>query len=275
MTTPGQPAPPPLDSAAVPLVPDVGRHGRFRRLSPATKYTALFIMLAAVAIAAQFVIHAMNTEPRDSHLIADRELTVNVLAPGERVVNAISVYRRTPIDYFRATRGVLVLTDKRMVFLGLRPRDLLSPADAPPTFDERDFPLDTLVAVETGRAMAGLTRGIVVRTPNETLRLGVPSNAWPDAQRLAAVMTQRHQVAHVNGATQESMRKTAEADWKRAVAAWKKAQYYTVRRGDALGSIATQWNTTPEQLIQLNKLPDNRIRVGQTILVRQAIGDGL
>jgi hypothetical protein len=31
------------------------------------------------------------------------------------------------------------------------------------------------------------------------------------------------------------------------------------------------WNTTPQKLQQLNKLPDNRIRVGQTLLVREAI----
>src|SRR4051812_41973500 len=259
----------PDDPNAVPIVPEIGRKGRFRRLSPATKYTVGFVIIAALAIAAEFGIHAMNTEPRDSRVIAERELTVNVLAPGERVVDAISVYRRTPVDYFRATRGVLVLTNKRMVFLGLRPRDLLAPSDAPPTFDEREFPLDTLVGVETGRALAGLTKGIVVRTPNETLRLGVPSTAWTEAQKLASVMTKRRQVAHLNSATQESMRKAADADWKRAVAAWKKPQYYTVRRGDALGSVATQWNTTPEQLMRLNKLADNKIRIGQTLLVRQ------
>jgi hypothetical protein len=267
MTIPPQPAAP----TEVPIMPVVGRPGKFRRLNPATKYTLLFVVLAALAIGVQFIVHAVNTEPRDSRVIAERELTVNVLAPGERVMSTISVFRRPAIDYFRATRGVLVLTDKRMVFLGLRPRDLLAPADAPPTFDERDFPLDTLVAVETGRTFAWLTKAIIVRTPNETLRLGVPSNAWPEAAKLASEMTGRRQNAHVDGVTQEAMRKTADAEWKRAVDAWKKPQYYTVRRGDALGSIATQWNTTPDELIRLNKLPDNRIRVGQTILVRQAM----
>ena len=92
-----------------------------------------------------------------------------------------------------------------------------------------------------------------------------------EAERLASVMARRRQVAQSNSTTQESMRKAADADWKRAAAAWKKAQYHTVRRGDALGSVATQWNTTPEELIRLNKLPNNRIKIEQTLLVRQAM----
>jgi hypothetical protein len=245
--------------------------GRFKRMSPVAKYTSLFVALAALVIIGQLILHSMRTEPRDSRMIADRELEVNVLQPGEKVENVISVFRRTPIDYFRVTRGVLVLTNKRMVFLGLRPRDMLSPADAPPTFDERDFPIDTAVSVTSGRALGGLTKGVVVRTPNETMRLGVPETSWPEARKLVAKMTTRRAGAHATAMKQDSLRKIADAEWKRAVEAWRKPQHYTARRGDALGSIATQWNTTTEELQRLNKLPDNRIRVGQTLLVRDAM----
>jgi LysM repeat protein len=47
-------------------------------------------------------------------------------------------------------------------------------------------------------------------------------------------------------------------------------RYYTVQRGDALGSIATQWNTTTDKLRAWNQLPDNRIRVGQKLIVKPA-----
>jgi hypothetical protein len=247
------------------------RRERWQRLNPATKYALAFLTLAVIAVAAQFVLHARNTDPRDSRAIADRELQVNVLAPDEHVVSAVSVFRRAPIDYFRATRGVLVLTDRRMVFLGLRPRDLMSSGDAPPTFDEQDFPFDTLVAVESGRAVGGLSKGVVVRTPHETLRLAVPAASWPEAQKLVATMTNRLVGAHASGVQQQSLQKIADTEWKGAVDAWHKAQYYTVRRGDALGSVATQWNTTPQELQRLNKLPNNNIRVGQTLLVRDAM----
>src|ERR1043166_4454345 len=206
---------------------------RFRRFNPATRYLLVVVGLALVAIALLLTIHAVNTDPRDSAAIADRELRLNVIAPDEHVVSTISVFKREAVDYFRATRGELVLTDRRMVFLGLRPRDMLAPADAPPTFDERDFPLDTLVSVTSGRAMGGLTKGIVVRIPTETMRLGVTSAAWPTAQKLLATMEGRRVTAQAEGVTQESMRKRADADWKKVVAAWKKPQVYTVRRGDA------------------------------------------
>ena len=271
MTIPAPPLLQPDESTDSPATSGAPGHNRWRRMNPATKYTLLFLTLALIAIAGQFVLHAMNTDPRDSGVITDRELRVNVLVPGEHLVSAISVFRRAPIDYFRATRGLLALTDRRMIFLGLRPRDFLASGDAPPTFDERDFPIDTLVAVESGRALGGLTKGVVVRTPRETMRLGVPASSWPEAQKLVTMMTNRLAGAHASGVEQESMEKIADTEWTRAVAAWQTAQYYTVRRGDALGSIATQWNTTPAELQRLNKLPNNNIRIGQTLLVRDVM----
>src|ERR1051325_1161023 len=140
------------------------------RLNPGVRYALAVAGLAVLVIAAMLVMHALNTEPRDSRAIASRELAANVLVPGERVVDSIPVIQRAPVDYFRATHGELVLTDRRMVFLGLRPRDLLAPADAAPTVDEEDFPLDTLVAVNAGRTMALLSRAVVIQTPTGKYR---------------------------------------------------------------------------------------------------------
>ena len=244
---------------------------RFKRMSPAAKYAAVLISVALLLIVVQLVLHSMRTEPRDSRLIADRELAVNVVEPGEKIVQVVSVVRRMPVDYFRATRGILALTNKRIIFLGLRPRDMLAPSDAPPSFEQQNFPLDTAVSVKTGRVMAWLTKGIIVETPDETIRLAVPGTAWPDAQKLASRMTTSRDAALATVKRQQELQKVADAEWKRAVAAWKKPQYYTVRRGDALGSVATMWNTTTEKLQKLNNMPDIRIRVGQTLLVRESM----
>jgi LysM repeat protein len=244
---------------------------RFKRMSPAAKYAAVLFSVALLVVIVQLVLHSMRTEPRDSRMIADRELAVNVVEPGEQIQQVVSVVRRLPVDYFRATRGILALTNKRVVFLGLRPRDMLAPSDAPPSFEQQDFPLDTAVSVKTGRVMAWLAKGIIVDTPDETIRLAVPSTAWPDAQKLASRMTTSRDAALATAKRQEELRKVANDDWKRAVEAWKKPQYYTVRRGDAIGSIATMWNTTTEKLQQLNNMPGIGIRVGQTLLVREAM----
>jgi hypothetical protein len=44
-------------------------------------------------------------------VFAERELRLTVLRPTERVAASVSVWQRPLIDYFRATRGILVVTD--------------------------------------------------------------------------------------------------------------------------------------------------------------------
>jgi LysM repeat protein len=244
---------------------------RKKRIPTATLYGLIFAALIGLAVLVQFGVHVARTDPRDSRAIAERELEVNTLQPGEHVYRMVSVFKRPAISYFRATRGLLVLTDKRLLYLGLEPRDLLAAPDLPPTFEEREFPLDTTVTVTNGRTFFGLARAIVIRTPNETLRLGVPSSVWSSAEVMIIAMQVRHDKAVAFSARQREFLAKAEAQRKAAEEARRKAKYYTVRRGDAIGSIATQWNTTTDRLRAWNKLPDNRIRIGQVLLVRPAL----
>jgi hypothetical protein len=240
-------------------------------MQPAAMYTLVFVALVAVAIIVQLIVHMARTDPRDSRAIAERELRLNTLQPGERVIRMVSVFKRPAIDYFRATRGLLVLTDKRLLYLGLEPRDLLAAPDLPPTFEERDFPLDTLVHVSSGRTFFGIAKAVVITTPNEQLKLGVPSAAWPQADLIVVGMAVRHDRAVQQRAQQRALLAKAETQRREAEAARRKAKFYTVRRGDALGSIATIWNTTPDKLQEWNHLSGNKIRVGQTLMVRPAL----
>src|SRR5690348_12847246 len=207
-----------------------GMRRRRRRMQPAAMYMLGFAALVALAIIVQLIVHMARTDPRDSRAIAERELRVNTLQPGERVFRMVSVFKRPAIDYFRATRGLLVLTDKRLLYLGLEPRDLLAAPDLPPTFEERDFPLDTLVHVSAGRTFFGIAKAIVIRTPNETIKLGVPSAAWPQADLIIVGMTVRHDRAVAQSAQQRALLAKAEAQRKEAEAARRKAKFYTVRR---------------------------------------------
>jgi hypothetical protein len=248
-----------------------GRIKRKRRIQPGTLYAVVIALVVGFAILVQFAVHMARTDPRDTRAIALRELQVNTLQPGEQVYRTVSVFKRPAISYFRATRGILVLTSKRLLYLGLEPRDLLAAPDLPPTFEERDFPLDTTVHVSSGRTFFGIAKAIVVETPYETLRLGVPSGAWPQANVLITAMDVRRDKAVAAVAEQKKFLALAEAQRRTAEAERRKPKFYTVRRGDAIGSIATQWNTTPEKLRAWNRLPDNRIRVGQVIMVRPAL----
>ena len=182
----------------------------------------------------------------------------------------MNVFRRPAIDYFRATHGLLVLTNKRLIYLGLQPRDLLASPDMPPTFDQRDFPIDTLVRLSPGRTFFGLARAIRIETPNGTLKLGVTTKSWPNATSLIGTMETQHKRVLAEGVRQKELRASAEAARQVAEERRRKPQYYKVRRGDALASIAMQWNTTPDKLKAWNKLPGNTIRIGQTLMVKPA-----
>ena len=216
----------------------------------------------------QFVVHTYRTEPRDARVIAERELRLNALGNGERVVRVVSVFQRPWIDYFRATRGVLVLTDRRLLFLGLEPRDLLGSGDSPPTFQERDFPVDTLLSLRPGRTFFGIAKALVVETPDGTVRFGVPSESWGTAALLLHTVAARHERLYAAAAVEYKRLAALRAQRALAATTAQSAKYYVVKRGDALSAIAARWNTTSERLREWNELPDNKIRVGQRILVK-------
>lgn len=244
---------------------------RKRRLKAATMYTMITLGVIVLVVLVQFAVHVARTDPRDSRAIAERELELNTLQPGERVQRMVSVFKRPAINYFRATRGLLALTTQRLLYIGLEPRDLLAAPDLPPTFEERDFPIDTMVRVSSGRTFFGIAKAVVITTPTEQLKLGVPSAAWPQANLLLASINARRDRAIAMRAQQAKLLAQVEAERRAADVERRKPKFYTVRRGDALGSIAAIWNTTTDKLRELNHLPDNRIRVGQTLLVRPEI----
>src|SRR5215208_2242836 len=185
---------------------------RKRRMQPAAKYTFIFIVVVVVAIVVQFIVHTARTDPRDSRAIAERELQVNTLQPGERVYRMVSVFKRPAIDYFRATRGLLVLTNRRLLYLGLEPRDLLAAPDLPPTFEEHNFPIDTSVRVSSGRTFFGAAKAIVISSPSGVLKLGVPSSAWPQANLMIVAMSVRRDKALASSAQQQQFLAQAEAE---------------------------------------------------------------
>lgn len=232
---------------------------------------AVAAVVVVLVIGAQFATHVVRTDPRDARAITERELRVNTLQPGERIAAMTSAFKRPAIDYFRATQGLLVLTDRRLLFLGLQPRDLVASSEGPPTFEERDFPVDTLVRLQPGRTFFHLARAIVISGPGGVTRsYGIPSPAWHDATVLLDSVNARYKVLLAEGVRQKEARDRAAAERRAAEAEARQAQYYVVERGDALAAIAARWSTTPEQLRAWNHISGNTIKVGQKLLVRPA-----
>jgi hypothetical protein len=263
----------PTDDAYRPSRPIAKRHSRKRkrRMQPAARYSLLAAAILVLAILGEFVVHMVRAEPRDTRAIAERELRLNTLEPGERVIRSVSIFKRPAIEYFRATRGLIALTDRRLIYLGLEPRDLLAAPDLPPTFEERDFPLDTMVHVSSGRTFFGIAHAIIISTPNETIKLGVPSAARAGADVLVLSMNARRATAIAHSAEQRQLLKQAQAQRREVEKSRRLAKYYVVRRGDALGGIATIWNTTPDKLRAWNSLSSNNIRAGQRLMVKPAV----
>lgn len=259
-------------AAAQPRKPLIRRH---RRNVPSAVWYALAAFGGAVfVVLVQLLLYMARAEPRDSRLIVERELRLNTLQPGERVIRSVPVFRRNGVDYFRATRGMLVLTDRRLVYLGAPPRDITGATDAPPTFDQRVFRIDTLVTLEPSFALLGFARALRVNTPNGTVNLGVAAASWPRALLLREDWAARDKKLRSIGAWGAKVR-AARAQLGKELAAYRRQPvYHVVRQGDAISSIASWYETTPEQIRQLNGIPGNTIKVGQKLLIRAGAQTG-
>ena len=70
---------------------------------------------------------------------------------GERVEKFAKAFQRRPTDYYRASNGLLVATNDRVIFIGIAPSDKLENEDAPQTILQYEFPNDTLLTLKKAR----------------------------------------------------------------------------------------------------------------------------
>lgn len=242
------------------------------------KYLGWTIGLAVILTATQLAVHAVRSDPRDSRAFAERELRLSALRPDEKVLAEVSVWQRPAVNYFRATRGLLVLTTSpgdsanpvggRVIYLGLQPRDPLTPADAPPTFDQRFWPVDTAVSVTPHRTLAYLSRGVRIEAPRETITLGVPSGASSDADKLLSELGRKYQALRAVGWQRREVRRANDRARLVQIHKGRREWFHTVQRGQALASVAKMYNTTPENIRALNAIVGDRIRIGQKLKVK-------
>ena len=258
------------------------RNRRKRRRAPYPiwlKYLVVSVGLAVIVTLVQIGVHAYRADPRDSRVFAERELRLTALRPDEHVVAMMSVWQRPLIDYFRATRGILVVTDAppdsardvggRLIYLGLQPRDPLSPPDAPPTFDQREWPIDTLVHVTPTRTFFFVAHALAIEAPRDPrLVVGYPAGAAADADSLQRVIARKYAELRAIGWRRREERRARERARLVQIYGGRRAWYHTVRAGDAVSSIASIYGTEPDSIRGWNHLPNDRIRIGDTLLVK-------
>ena len=231
------------------------------RLPRILRALATQLVLVVVLLAVGLAVHVYRTEPRPARQLVERELRGGIVAPDERLDRIATVFRRRPSDYFRATRGILALTDKRIVYVGVAPRDILGPNESPPAFESRDFGLDTTTTVAAGHALLGASHAIVIRQDGERNAFGVGDSDWADAVAIIAAVHAHQEAQRAAAARNRRAHEVADS-----IA--RAPQWHVVARGEALSTIATMYNSTPEKLRALNSLTSDRIRVGQRLLVK-------
>jgi LysM repeat protein len=193
---------------------------------------------------------------------ADRELQGDMLHFGEKVQRKAKVFMRRPSDYYRGANGMLYATNDRLIFIGVAPGSKFENEDAPPVIVSEEFPNDTLLSMKTARLYFLTAHGVRVSHP------GFASGDFASYSSQESALDSL--VDYVN-TVHDAQRKDAAAERKLLASVntlIKQPIYYTVKRGDALFSIARKFDTTPQQLQQWNQLVGDRVRIGQRLLVK-------
>ena len=193
---------------------------------------------------------------------ADRELQGGMLHYGEKLERQAKVFMRRPSDYYRGANGKLYATNDRLIFIGVAPGSKFESADAPPVILSQEFANDTLLEMDPRRLYFMTAHGVRLSHP------GAPRGQFAAVSGEEANLDSL--VSYVNGIHAKQRQDAAsERRLRNAVAALiKEPIYYTVKRGDALFSIARKFETTPEQIQQWNHLEGDRVKIGQRLLVK-------
>src|SRR5215212_509291 len=136
------------------------------------KRTVIGLFLVVVGIMLfGYAVFMRHVDARGAWRSAARELNGGILHYGEHVEKFAKAFQRRPTDYYRASNGLLVATNDRLIFIGIAPSDKLESEDAPPTILQYEFPNDTMLVVKEERLYFLTAHGLRVRYPGTTDQL--------------------------------------------------------------------------------------------------------
>ena len=220
------------------------------------------VVIAAVLAVFGYAIYTRSVDPRGAWTIASRELNGGMLHFGERVERYAKAYHRRPADYYRASNGLLVATNDRVIFIGVSPADKLASDDAPATILQFEYANDTMLSMDRQRLYGLTAKGVVIAHGNS--KAGEFAAAKGSEGALDSLID--HVSTRIVAQKTEAAR---ERQLRAAVAVViDEPIYYVVKRGDAISTIATRFDTTPEQIRAWNNLVGDRVRIGQQLTVK-------
>ena len=224
---------------------------------------ALAVILLALLVFG-YLFFMRHVDAPKAWAAADRELQGGVLHYGERIERKARVFVRRPSDYYRSANGMLYATNDRLIFIGVAPGSKFEDEDAPPVIVSQEFPNDTILNLNPGRLYFLTAHGVRVSHPGAPgADFAAVGGAEADLDSLVAYVNAIHNTQRREAARERRLRAAVTALIKMPI-------YYTIKRGDALFSIARKFDTTPEQLRQWNKLEGDRVIIGQRLLVKPA-----
>ncbi|GJG88239.1 hypothetical protein tb265_34200 [Gemmatimonadetes bacterium T265] len=219
--------------------------------------TLLLVVLGVLALVTVLSPPGARLAARAS---ADQELA-SELEPSERVLARAYVSQRLWADNLRESFGVLAATDRRLLFVGEPPAAWLRrAADGPTELRVQAFPYDVPFTADVRRLLLGTTPGVVVRTPASDVPFLVPRGERVHARDIERVV-ERALVARTSAGEREQQARVAP------VAPAPVYGFHVVHGGEAVTTIARRYRTTPDVVRQLNRLPNDRIRIGQRLRV--------
>lgn len=191
------------------------------------------------------------------------------LSSGEQIVARAYASQRRWTDMWRESFGVVVATDRRLLYVGAPPTPLLRPRDdGPLELLVESYPYDAAFTLDPRTLWRGQLRGLVLRTPVAQVNFIVNDAEWRDAERVANASAQARRTA-----TREQER--LDDAMRGAVPSAAVYERYTVQRGETLTGLARRFRTSPEVLRELNQLTTDDIKVGQKIRVPRVEPDSL
>jgi hypothetical protein len=225
-----------------------------------TSTTALLLTAGLTAAAA--IVPPVGAR-REARVAAQREIEAQ-LEQGERVVARVFASQRRWTDMWRESFGLVVATDRRLLYVGAPPTPLLRPReDGPSELLVESYPYDAAFTLEPRTLFAGRGRGLVLRTPTGRVDFIVNDREWRDALAVS------QESAEARRAVTRAMERLTTAEGAPIPRA---TEYVThvVQRGETLTGLARRYNTSPDVLRQLNQLRSDDIRSGQRLRVPRA-----
>lgn len=221
------------------------------------------ISLVIVALAViGYTVFMRQVDARGAWRAAARELNGGILHYGERVERFAKAFRRRPSDYYRASNGLLVATNDRVIFIGITPGDKLENEDAPPSILQYEFPNDTILSIDRERLYFLTASGVRIRHGDGAVREFAASRGDQAALDSLIEHVSRRLTAQKAEAARERRLRAAVA---RLI---NEPIFYVVRRGDAISTIAKRFDATIDEIKRWNNLPSDRVRIGDRLIVK-------